>query len=326
MEPIEFEQRIDITHLTDKINTLKTEIAKVLVAQDNNVDLILIALLSQGHILLEGMPGVAKTLMVKLLAKTIDVHFSRIQFTPDLMPSDVIGTNVFNPKTISFEFKKGPIFGNLILIDEINRAPAKTQSALFEVMEERQITVDSTTHLLPEPFMILATQNPVEHEGTYNLPEAQLDRFAFKLLIDYPSVDDEVLILQKHQQQYTMHNMLASINNTMTPADIRTLKEIIHQVNVDDTILHYITSIVQLTRTHTSLSLGASPRASITILNTSKALAALRVRDFVTPEDIAYITPAVLRHRISLTAEKEMDGSTTDDVIQAILHQVEVPR
>jgi MoxR-like ATPase len=326
MEQIPFEQRIDIAQLSEKIDLVKQEIAKVLVAQHSNIDMILIALLSHGHVLLEGMPGVAKTLMIKLLAKTIDVKFSRIQFTPDLMPSDVIGTNVFNPKNVSFEFKQGPIFGNMVLIDEINRAPAKTQSALFEVMEERQITVDATTYKLDEPFMILATQNPVEHEGTYNLPEAQLDRFAFKLIVDYPTSDDEYEILKKHQQQQSMHNMLNSIQPIINANDVTMLQNIIKNVNMEEHLLKYITSIVQHTRTHASLSLGASPRASVTILNTSKALAALRGRDFVTPEDIMHVTPAVLRHRIALTAEKEMDGSTTDDVITSILNQIEIPR
>ncbi len=326
MEFTPFEQRTDLSELLRKTDNVKNELSKVLVGQHEQVELLLIALLSSGHVLLEGMPGVAKTLMAKLIAKTIDVSFSRIQFTPDLMPSDVMGTNVFNPKTISFEFIKGPIFGNIILIDEINRAPAKTQSALFEVMEERHITVDRTTYKLDEPFMIIATQNPVDHEGTYTLPEAQLDRFAFKLMVQYPSSIEEVEILNRHQQNYSMHELYNLVNKTMHAEDISQLRTMVKNIRVEQKLLQYISDIVQQTRNHSSLILGGSPRASITILNTSKALAALRSRDFVTPDDIVYVTPHVLRHRISLTAEKEMDGSTTDDVIKAIMTNIEIPR
>jgi MoxR-like ATPase len=326
MEQSPFENRIDIERIHNTVANIRREIASVVVGQEETIEMLLAAILSNGHILLEGVPGVAKTLTAKLIAKTIDVDFSRIQFTPDLMPSDVMGTNVFNPKNTSFEFRKGPIFSNIVLIDEINRAPAKTQSALFEVMEERSITVDGTSYHLPPPFMVIATQNPVEHEGTYQLPEAQLDRFAFKLLVSYPNHAQEVEILHRHQHQFSLHHLLDNVQKVIDANTLNDLRELVSQVSVDDKLLAYIATIIQHTRTHGGLVLGASPRGSITILGTSKALAALRGRDFVTPEDIIHVAVPVLRHRLSLSAEKEMEGITTDDIIHEIIKGIEVPR
>jgi len=326
MDQLPFEQRIDIQKINEAMQRIREEIARVVVGQDKAIELMLTAILSNGHILLEGVPGVAKTLTAKLMAKTIDVGFSRIQFTPDLMPSDVMGTNVFNPKTTQFEFRRGPIFSHIILIDEINRAPAKTQAALFEVMEERTITVDGQVYQLEPPFMVIATQNPVEHEGTYQLPEAQLDRFTFKLIVHYPSQSEEVEILNRHQQQYNLHHMMEQVQKVMDAATLNDLRELVARVSIEHRLLEYIATIVQQTRTHGGLILGASPRASVAILHTSKALAALRGRDFVTPEDIVEVAVPALRHRIALSAEKEMEGATADDIIRGILQQVEVPR
>jgi MoxR-like ATPase len=326
MEASAFDNRIDIQQVQDTIAAIKQEIARVVVGQEETVELLLAALLSDGHVLLEGVPGVAKTLTAKLIAKTIAIDFSRIQFTPDLMPSDVMGTNVFNPKNTSFEFRKGPIFSQIVLIDEINRAPAKTQSALFEVMEERSITVDGNTYVLPPPFMVIATQNPVEHEGTYQLPEAQLDRFAFKLLVHYPSQLQEVVVLQRHQQQFSLHQMIEQVNPVLGAAQLAELKQVVNQVRVEDKLLEYIAEIVHQTRHHSGLLLGASPRGSITILLTAKSLAALHGRDFVTPDDIIQVAVPALRHRLTLSAEKEMEGVSTDDIIREILRGIEVPR
>jgi len=326
MEQLPFETRIDIGRIQQTISDIKREIGNVVVGQSDTIDMLLAAILSNGHILLEGVPGVAKTLTAKLIAKTIDVDFSRIQFTPDLMPSDVMGTNVFNPETTSFEFRKGPIFSNIVLIDEINRAPAKTQSALFEVMEERSITIDGHTYILPPPFMVIATQNPVEHEGTYQLPEAQLDRFAFKLIVQYPSQTEEVEILHRHQHQFSLHTILDKVQKVIDANTLNELRVLVSQVSVEDKLLDYIATIVHKTRAHGGLLLGASPRGSITMLGTSKALAALRGRDFVTPEDIIHVATPALRHRLALSAEKEMEGVTTDDIIQEIVRSVEVPR
>ncbi len=321
-----FENRIDIEQIHVAVEDIKREIGRAVVGQHQTVEMMLVALFANGHLLLEGVPGVAKTLTAKLLAKTIDVGFSRIQFTPDLMPSDVMGTNVFNPQKITFEFKKGPIFSNIVLIDEINRAPAKTQAALFEVMEERTITVDGVSYMLKNPFMVIATQNPVEHEGTYQLPEAQLDRFAFKLNIHYPQLQDEVEILQRHQQGQNLHHMIQEIQSILKAEQLNYLREVVSKVSVENKLLEYIAQIVNQTRTHGGLMLGGSPRASVTILNTSKALAAIRGRDFVTPEDILEVAKPAMRHRLALTAEKEMDGASTDDIIQEIIKGIEIPR
>ncbi|RYD75170.1 MAG: MoxR family ATPase, partial [Sphingobacteriales bacterium] len=287
--------------------------------------LLLIGLLCDGHILLEGVPGVAKTLTAKLMAKMVDVGFSRLQFTPDLMPGDVIGTSVFNPKEGSFYFKPGPIFSNIVLIDEINRAPAKTQAALFEVMEERQVTADGYSHLMQFPFLVLATQNPIEQEGTYRLPEAQLDRFLFKIEIDYPTLQEEIAILN-NQQGKTQAELLTDINKVLSAESIRHYRSIVQNVSIEPKLVEYIAGIVNETRNNPSLYLGASTRASLAILKASKAAAALKGRDFVIPDDVIEMAPHVLRHRIMLTPEKEMEGLTPDELITSIIKAIEVPR
>jgi MoxR-like ATPase len=325
MEENLFEQRTDLEDLQLAVDNLKTEISKVIVGQEQMIELLLAGILADGHILIEGVPGVAKTLTAKLLSRVISVGFSRIQFTPDLMPSDVIGTSVFNPRESSFQFKPGPIFSNIVLIDEINRAPAKTQSALFEVMEERQITVDGQTFRLQPPFMVVATQNPIEQEGTYHLPEAQLDRFLFKINVLYPSPDQEFQIVTYHHQ-LRGDIRLDSVAPVLTAERISQLRDKVRSLHVEEKLIRFITAIVGATRNHKSIYLGASPRASIGILNGSKAIAAMRGRDFVTPEDIVYTAPAVLRHRLVLTPEKEMEGASADDVINEIIRSIEVPR
>lgn len=323
---MDFTNRIELEDLQEAIGRIKSEIGQIVIGQSKTIEYILTALLADGHILLEGVPGVAKTLMAKVVAKTIDVDFGRIQFTPDLMPSDVIGTALYNTKNAEFEFKKGPIFSNIVLVDEVNRAPAKTQSALFEVMEERQVTVDGTTYPLSEPFLILATQNPVEHEGTYRLPEAQLDRFLFKINIDYPSATEETEILKGHNARRNLQEVLNQIKPAINATQLTALREKIGRVHVEEKLLEYIVAVVGKTRSHPALFLGASPRASVALLNSSKALAALRGRDFITPDDVQELAYPILRHRIILTPEREMDGSTPDDLIKSILEKTEVPR
>ena len=325
MEETMLEQTSDIQLLNEKVTAIKEQIGKVIVGQDNVVELLIIGLLCDGHILMEGVPGVAKTLAAKLLAKIINVNFSRIQFTPDLMPGDVIGTSVFNPREGSFYFKAGPIFSNIVLIDEINRSPAKTQSALFEVMEERQITADGVTHAMDYPFIVLATQNPIEQEGTYRLPEAQLDRFIFKIEIGYPSLEEEIKILKTHGSR-SQRELLDTVSVALNAEEIAKYREIVQQVRVDDPIVEYIAKIVNATRNHPSLFLGASTRASLALLRTAKAAAATSGRDFVIPEDVISMTAPILRHRIMLTPEKEMEGITADALIENIVKSLEIPR
>jgi len=325
MEEQLFHERTPVSELNAKVNEIRAEISKVIVGQHQMVDLLLIGLLCDGHILLEGVPGVAKTLTAKLMAKMVDVGFSRLQFTPDLMPGDVIGTSVFNPKEGTFYFKPGPIFSNIVLIDEINRSPAKTQAALFEVMEERQITVDGYSHTMQFPFLVLATQNPIEQEGTYRLPEAQLDRFLFKIEIDYPTLQEEVTILN-NQQGKTQAELLKDIDKVLSAESIRHYREIVQQVNIEPKLVEYIAGIVHETRNNPSLYLGASTRASLAILKASKASAALKGRDFVIPDDVIEMAPHVLRHRIMLTPEKEMEGLTPDELITSIIKAIDVPR
>jgi len=320
-----FENRIDLTSLKNSADRLKVEIGKVIVGQDKMVDYMLIAILAKGHVLLEGVPGIAKTLAAKLIAKTIDTGFSRIQFTPDLMPSDIVGTTVFNIKNSEFEFKPGPVFSNIILIDEINRAPAKTQSALFELMEEQQVTVDGKTYKMQDPFVVFATQNPIEQEGTYKLPEAQLDRFIFKIEIAYPSIDEEILIIGKHHQNPQL-TVLENIEKILTPNQIAEYQKSVKLIHVEENLIRFIAEIVNKTRNNNSLFLGASPRASLAILNGSKAMAALHGRDFVKPEDIKEMVHPVLNHRIILTPEKEMEGVSTKKVIEQLIDSIEVPR
>ncbi|HRE39011.1 MAG TPA: MoxR family ATPase [Chitinophagaceae bacterium] len=320
-----FQQRTDLSALNEAVLSIRNEIKKIIVGQDEMVRLIITALLADGHVLIEGVPGVAKTLTAKLVAKSVDAGFSRIQFTPDLMPSDVLGTPVFNPKEASFEFKRGPVFSNIVLVDEINRAPAKTQSALLEIMEERQATVDGRTYPMASPFMVLATQNPVEQEGTYRLPEAQLDRFLFKILVPYPTEAEEVTILT---QFHGMGNIPAieMIHPALKGDQIISLRQQIKKQIIEERLLQFIAKLIHQTRNHKSIYLGASPRASLAIMNASKATAAMMGRDFVTPEDILSVVTPVLRHRIILAPDKEMEGITEDDVIRQIIQGMDVPR
>lgn len=318
-------QRTDLTLFAEKMAALKTEIARVIVGQERTVDLVLTAILANGHVLLEGVPGVAKTLLARLTARLIDARFSRIQFTPDLMPSDVLGTTVFNMKTSEFDFHRGPIFSEVVLVDEINRAPAKTQSALFEVMEERQVSIDGTTYPMGELYTILATQNPVEQEGTYKLPEAQLDRFLMKITMDYPSLEEEVAILERHHANAVLVR-LDDVKPVITRDELLALRTLMQQVFVDRTLLQYIALIVQQTRTSKAVYLGASPRASVALLQSAKAYALLQGRDFVTPEDIKFVAPYVLQHRLILTAEAEMEGYSPIKVTQRLIDKVEVPK
>jgi len=320
-----FAPRTDFARLTAQTDAIRQEIGKIIVGQADLLELLLTAVLADGHVLLEGVPGVAKTLMAKLLARTLEVPFNRIQFTPDLMPSDVLGTSVFRQNKADFEFRPGPIFASVVLIDEINRAPAKTQSALFEVMEERTVTQDGTTYPMAEPFLVLATQNPVEQEGTYRLPEAQLDRFLFKLHVGYPTLAQEIQMLNGHHAGLGSTN-LDAVQPILSAADLHALRQQVRQQRVEANILEYIAKLVGQTRTHKSLYLGASPRASLALLNGAKALAALRGRDFVTPEDVQFLAPSVLRHRIMLTPEREMEGGTPDEVVKQIMQAIEVPR
>ncbi|MCH8555214.1 MAG: MoxR family ATPase [Schleiferiaceae bacterium] len=308
-----------------KTDQLKEEIGKIIVGQESLVELLLVALISGGHCLVEGVPGIAKTLTSKLLARSLAVDFSRIQFTPDLMPSDVLGTNIFNVKESEFRFNKGPIFSNIVLIDEINRAPAKTQSALFEVMEEQQISIDGTTYPMSFPFFVVATQNPLEQEGTYRLPEAQLDRFIFRILMDYPSVEEEFSILQKFQADNAM-NDVNQIQPILTANDLKKLQAIAVHTHVSEELLHYISKISAATRQNPDLFLGASPRASINMLRTSKALAALRGRTFVTPDDVKDVVFPILNHRVILSPDREMEGYTIAQVIADSIAKIEVPR
>lgn len=325
MEEQLFQQRTDLSALNHAVMAIRSEIKKIIVGQDEMVKLIIAALLADGHVLIEGVPGVAKTMTARLVARSMDVGFSRIQFTPDLMPSDVLGTPVFNPREAVFEFKKGPVFSNVVLIDEINRAPAKTQSALFEIMEERQATVDGKTYPMAAPFMVLATQNPVEQEGTYRLPEAQLDRFLFKILVPYPTESDELQILTQFHQMGNA-NVYEMIQPVLSGAQVTAIRQQIRSQLIEERLLQFIAKLVHNTRSHKSIYLGASPRASLALMNASKAIAAMNGRDFVTPEDILDVAKPVLRHRIILAPEKEMEGIGEDDVIRQIIDAMDVPR
>lgn len=322
---ISFENRIDVSVLFDKMAQVKAEVKKVIVGQDQLIDMLLISILASGHSLIEGLPGVAKTLSAKLIAKTINSEFKRIQFTPDLMPSDVTGSSILDLKSNEFEFRKGPIFANIVLIDEINRAPAKTQAALFESMAEQQASVDGTTYRLPAPFVVFATQNPIEHEGTYRLPEAQLDRFLFKINVNYPELEQELEILKEHHAQKAV-NKEDQVQAVVSAAEILGFQKLIKSIFVHEELITYIAQVVIKTRTNPSLTLGASPRASIALLESAKASAAVSGRDFVTPEDIRRVASAVLGHRVMLTPEREMEGFTTAYVIEQIIYSVEIPR
>lgn len=324
-EPLHFENRIDLTELQQSIEAIQNELHKVIIGQNDLIDLLIVSLLANGHALIEGVPGVAKTISAKLLAKTIQAGFSRIQFTPDLMPSDILGTSVFNLKSSEFEFKSGPIFSNIILIDEINRAPAKTQAALFEVMEERQITIDGNTYPMQMPFLVFATQNPIEQEGTYRLPEAQLDRFLFKIDVDYPSQEEEIKIIenQHHSKQV---NKLDVVNTVLTAEKIIHFQQLVQDIHIEQNLIQFIAKIVTNTRENPFLYLGASPRASLSILQASKAFAAMQGRDFVTPEDIKRIAVPVLQHRVIVTPEREMEGISARQIIKQMLDSIEIPR
>lgn len=325
MEENMFQNRVDLSALNESISQIRAELGKVIVGQEQMVDLLITAMLADGHVLIEGVPGVAKTLTAKLLSKVIDVKFTRIQFTPDLMPSDVLGTSIYNLKTSDFEFKAGPIFSNIVLIDEINRAPAKTQAALFEVMEERQVTIDGVTHRFAPPFMVVATQNPIEHEGTYRLPEAQLDRFIFKIVVHYPTLAQEELIIRGHHERKG-HQAVQDVNAILSASQLELYRAAVQQVHVEGNILTYIAQVIHETRNNPALFLGASPRASVAILNSAKAFATVNGRDFVTPEDVKFVALPVLRHRVMLTPDKEMEGITADDVVKQIVDKIEVPR
>lgn len=315
----------ELNAFTQEVDAVKAELAQLIIGQEAFIELLIAAIFAGGHVLVEGVPGIAKTLTAKLMAQTMDVDFSRIQFTPDLMPSDVVGTTVFNLKNSDFTFHAGPVFSNFVLIDEINRAPAKTQAALFEVMEEYQVSVDGQTHKMDFPFFVMATQNPIEQEGTYKLPEAQLDRFLVKINIDYPSLDEEKAILKRFRTDFKQQQQKA-VKAILSKTQIRKAQALVEKTFVRDELLDYIAAIVHETRENGDLYLGASPRASLAIMRMSKAIAAMNGRDFVTPDDIRHIAYHVLNHRVILTPEREMEGFSTKDIIDDILKKIEVPR
>ncbi len=325
IQPQWSQNRLDLTKIQLATDRIKREIKQVIVGQEELMDQLLIGLFTGGHVLLEGVPGIAKTLTAKLLAQTLAVDYSRIQFTPDLMPTDVVGTNVFNIQTSKFTFNAGPVFSNIVLIDEINRAPAKTQAALFEVMEEFQVTIDGETHQMGFPFFVIATQNPIEQEGTYKLPEAQLDRFLFKIVLSYPNLEEERAILGRFRKDFKMAQN-KQVQPVFSVTEIKECQHLIEQVQIKDELLDYIAAIIHNTRNNGDLFLGASPRASLAIMKAAKAFAAMSGRDFVTPDDIQYVAYPVLNHRIILTPEREMEGYDTKDVVQDIIKKIEVPR
>jgi MoxR-like ATPase len=313
--------------LVDMYRALDSERRKVIVGQRWTFDLLLVALLTDGHVLLEGVPGVAKTLMARTLATTLRADFKRVQFTPDLMPSDVIGTNVFDLASSTFSLRRGPVFTSIMLGDEINRTPAKTQSALLEAMEERQVTIDGVSHPLPDLFMVIATQNPIEYEGTYPLPEAQLDRFLFKVMVDYPTHEEGLQVLRNYQAGFSPRRLTESgIEPVAGPDDLRAARQEIAAIKVADPLIDYIQRIVDESRRSPDLSLGGSPRAAIALLNASKTLAALQGREYVVPDDIKLLVPPVMRHRVILKPEAEIEGLNADRALERIMARVEVPR
>ncbi|QNR22566.1 AAA family ATPase [Croceimicrobium hydrocarbonivorans] len=318
-----FEKRVDLSRFKASLERVNEQIGSYIVGQRKAVELLQVALIADGHVLIEGVPGIAKTQLAKLMARALDLDFSRVQFTPDLMPSDILGTSVYNQKQGEFEFKSGPVFSNVVLVDEINRAPAKTQAALFEVMEERQVTIDGHQHKMDEPYLILATQNPIEQEGTYRLPEAQLDRFLFKISMDYPSLDEEFEILKLHQSLQGKPE--AMIQKALSKEDIQELRATAKQIHIEEDILRYIAAIVDATRNQGSLYLGASPRASLALLNSARALAAIQDRDFVSPDDIRFLAAPVLAHRVILSPEREMEGLSSVEVLDQIVRSIKVP-
>jgi MoxR-like ATPase len=317
----------EVADLQNLYKRMRGEADKVLVGLQEPFETLIVALLTGGHVLLEGVPGTAKTLMAKTLAHLIQARFVRIQFTPDLMPSDILGTSVFDLATSSFHLKKGPIFTQILLADEINRAPAKTQSALLEAMEERQINLEGLRHPLEEPFMVIATQNPIEYEGTYPLPEAQLDRFMFKVLVPYSPLEVEIEVLQRYHRGFDPHNLAANGLQALLPADgIRRIRKLIERVLVEDGIMTYIAQITAASRQSPDIILGASMRAATHVLLASKTYAALQGRSYVTPDDVKYVVPPVFRHRLILKPEAEIEGLDPDAVIARLLAQTEVPR
>ncbi len=332
--PIEFEteepseiQTPESPKVAQLAARIKNELHKAVVGQEQLVELLVTAILAGGHVLLEGVPGTAKTLSVRALSRIFNVSFSRVQFTPDLMPSDILGTSIFDPRDQEFHLKKGPIFAGLILADEINRTPPKTQSALLEAMEERRVTIDGITHDLPEPFLVCATQNPIEYEGTYPLPEAQLDRFMLKIIIDYPELQEEESILSRVQGGFRSQDLnTVDIQPVLSGDELANYKAEVDRVQVSIDVQKYIIQIARTTRENLHLTLGASPRAAITLLLASKAIAAIRGRDFVTPDDVKSITLPVLRHRLLIRPESEIEGFTPDRILQSILQSIPVPR
>lgn len=317
--------RLDLSKIQVSVNIIKDELRKIIIGQEDFIDLLLASILASGHVLVEGVPGIAKTLTAKMMAKTMEVDYSRIQFTPDLMPSDVVGTTVFNMQSSEFSFAQGPVFSNIVLIDEINRAPAKTQAALFEVMEEYQVTVDGITYPMSFPFFVIATQNPIEQEGTYKLPEAQLDRFLFKINLEYPSLSEEKQILRRFRNDFNL-TQKDIVKAVFSATDIKECQQLVEQVHIKDELLDYIADIIYNTRNNGDLFLGASPRASLAIMKAAKAIAAMNGRDFVTPDDIQQVAFPVLNHRIILTPEREMEGVTATEIIESIIKKIEVPR
>lgn len=316
---------LNLEPLRLSVEKIRNEIHKVVVGQDEMINLLIAGLLSRGHVLIEGVPGIAKTLTINLIAKTLNLNFKRIQFTPDLMPADVTGTSVFNVKNSDFEFRMGPIFSNIVLIDEINRSPAKTQAALFEVMEELQVTIDGKTHRMQEPFMVMATQNPIEQEGTYKLPEAQQDRFLFRIKINYPTLQEEIQILNKFEKDFEQ-KVIEDVKAVISQKEIEECRQLVQKVYIKQELIEYIAKIIDHTRHTRDLFLGASPRASLAIVKTAKAIAAMQGRDFVTPDDIQYVAYPVLNHRIILAPDKEMEGFEIKEVLKDIFQKIEVPR
>ena len=315
---MEYSSRIDLTEFNSKIAELKFAVNSIVKGQDEVLELLLTALLADGHVLLEGVPGVAKT-----LSQLIGVDFKRLQFTPDLMPTDVVGTSILNTQTQEFTFRKGPVFTQFLLVDEINRAPAKTQAALFECMEERQVTFDGKTYALPDFYMVMATQNPIDQEGTYRLPEAQMDRFLMKITVGYPSVESELKILQEYHQGNNLHEVKFD-KPVITLDELKQMRSMLTQVVVDDSLMKYLCNIVAATRDSTYTWIGGSPRASIALLQTSKAHAILSGRDFVTPDDIHFLAPYILAHRVTLTAEAELNGMTITQLVKQIIDSVAI--
>ncbi len=313
--------------VADAAVRVNREVSKAIVGQDRAIEQAFIALLADGHCLLEGVPGLGKTLLVKTLAEVLDLDFKRVQFTPDLMPSDVIGTNVFDARSSDFSLKKGPIFTSILLADEINRTPPKTQAALLEAMEERQSTIDGVRYELPYPFLVFATQNPIEHEGTYPLPEAQQDRFLFKIIMDYPNEAAEIDVLRRFHEGFRSTDLSsASIDTVLSADELRSLREEVQAVQVEDKMFQYIFEIVRSTRGSQNIAVGASTRAGIALVSSSKALAAIRGRDFVIPDDIKELAMPILRHRILLRAEAEIEGYSVDQVLDSVIEQQVVPR